>query len=254
MVDRLLKDNILFLKSHDCIFRDDIYYPTSFSFDNNVAEVFDDMILRSVPLYLDVLENVVGFVNSFYQVGTKIFDIGCSTGSAMAAICKYIDIDNMYLVGIDNSKFMIDKAKLKLSSYMQKHRIELMYTDALDIKYQGASVIILNYTLQFISVRKRVQLLTNIYNGLINKGILYLSDKVLSNDMRVQEVINLMYENFKLKNGYFKKEIERKKQALDNVLVPLCIEDEINLIKSVGFKHVEIVMKWNNFVSFIALK
>ena len=238
------KTDHLFLTNH---------YPKPFSFNSDVANVFDDMINRSVPLYQEVLNCLAFWTGRFYQPGTTIYDIGCPTGSALTAILKNTN-HQIHYMGIDNSKAMIDRAADKLTEINSNHDITFSCQDAVNTEYNNASIVILNYTLQFISVNKRKTLLTKIYQSLLPNGILFLSDKVRSNCPEFQEIITHDYESFKKSQGYSQTEIERKKEALENVLVCLSFNEELELLKEAGFQVFEPVLKWNNFTTFVALK
>lgn len=228
-------------------------YPRPFSFNEDVASVFDDMVQRSIPLYTDVSLYLLPWVQSFYQPLTAIVDIGCSTGTCLHAIGNYLD-KKALLLGIDNSAAMIEKASVKLGSLHGKHDIKLLCEDVLNLHFEPASVVIMNYTLQFLPASKRLSLLRKIYDSLKPGGLLFYSEKLRSSHPVVQEMKTLIYEDFKENQGYSKTEIARKKEALENVLVPNTEKEHEQLLKQAGFTHSESVMKWNNFVSMIAIK
>ena len=112
----------------------------------------------------------------------------------------------------------------------------------------------MNYTLQFLSVPQRQKLLQSIYQVLIHGGLLFLSEKIRSECPQFQETITHHYEAFKAKNGYAQNEIERKKEALENVLIPLREAEQLKMLKESGFQYIESLIKLHNFVSFVALK
>lgn len=237
--------------------KDDLFersiYPRPFSFNEDVASVFDDMVQRSIPLYKDVSVYLLPWVKSFYQEGTAVIDIGCSTGTSLHAIGHYLD-QRANLIGIDNSQAMIEKARNKLKDLSPKHDIKLICEDVLNVRFEDASVVIMNYTLQFLPASKRLVLLKKIYDSLRPGGLLFYSEKLRSAHPVVQEMKTVIYEKFKENQGYSKTEIARKKEALENVLVPNTEKEHEQLLQKAGFTHYESVMKWNNFISMIAIK
>lgn len=231
-------------------------YPAPFAFNDEVAQVFDDMVTRSVPLYKEVALLVAEWTNKFYQPHTTIYDIGCSTGTTIDLAARYLSHfdKKASFVGIDTSEPMLARAKSKLAGWSKEHKIELTSTSALDVHYTNASVVIVNYTLQFIPVAQRLALLKKIHDGLVPGGILFLSEKLRSCCPEFHELVTDSYERFKEARGYSRTEIERKKEALDNVLVPLTLEEQSELLSAAGFKYFEPMIRWHNFTSFIAIK
>ena len=247
--------------------------PKPFQFNYEVVRVFDDMISRSVPFYRECMITLVHWIAHYYQSGTDIYDLGCSTGTTIDVIAQSFlhpkDSDSnsdspmsMFFVGIDNSQAMIETAREKLnwiaSSTLpdepSKNSVKLLQQDLMDTKISNASIVIMNYTLQFIPVSKRRSVLQNIYHGLKANGILYLSEKVRSDNVYFQETCTQIYEDFKFQRGYSKTEIARKKEALMNVLVPYTEEELMGMLREVGFTYAQVIVKWNNFTTIVAIK
>jgi len=243
------------LGSEDRLF-DSESAPQRFSFNEEVAEVFDNMVTRSVPMYQDVTRAVVDWALEVYQPNTNIYDVGCSTGTTIDAICRRFDkygISGKF-VGIDNSEAMVKRAKQKLQTWETNHVIDLKAQDAQAVNVENASLVVMNYTLQFIPIFHRLDLLKNIFAGMQKNGVFILAEKVKSSSNLIQKTTTRIYEQFKSDQGYSKTEIERKKEALDNVLIPLTFDKQIEMLKDAGFSHVEPMFKWNNFVTLIAVK
>jgi len=228
-------------------------WPKPFEFNEAVVKVFDDMVSRSVPLYREVNESVLQWSWFYQQKDTAIVDLGCSTGTTLELIARTFD-NRMALIGVDTSQPMLDEAKAKLHKFYDKHQIELLHSDLENVLLPKTSVVIMNYTLQFIAVRKRREIIKKIYESLCPGGILYLSEKVRSSSPAFYETTTMIYENFKMRAGYTATEVARKKEALDQVLTPLTICELSQMMLDAGFKHQEIVLKWNNFTSIVAQK
>jgi tRNA (cmo5U34)-methyltransferase len=228
-------------------------WPKPFVFNEAVVQVFDDMVCRSIPLYREVLTCAAHWASAYYQPETRIIDVGCSTGTFLELLGRLLQ-QPAILVGIDNSPAMIEKAQQKLAQCRQVHQVELLGENAEACSFANSSVVVINYTLQFLPLQKRQALLRSIYGGLRPGGLLFLSEKVQSGEPKFQETITRHYEAFKARNGYAHREIERKKEALENVLVPLTEAQQVQMLKESGFQAVDSLIKLHNFVSWVALK
>jgi tRNA (mo5U34)-methyltransferase len=238
--------------------------PKPFQFNHEVVQVFDDMISRSVPLYREAMVTLLHWVAHYYQPSTRIYDLGCSTGTTLDFIARsFFQSKNernhpgpgFRFVGVDNSVAMIEKARDKLSwANKESDQVDLIHEDLMQVPIDQASIVIMNYTLQFIPVHKRLTLLTTICEGLCDNGILFLSEKVRSSSTEFQETCTHIYEDFKYQRGYTQTEIARKKEALMNVLVPHTEEELMQMLEDAGFHHAQVVVKWNNFTTIVAIK
>ena len=246
------KDPIMLSSDQDRLFRGS-HYPKPFEFNKEVAGVFDDMVQRSIPLYREVAHLAGQWALAFYQKGSRIYDIGCSTGTVISYIGEGIS-SSADFVGIDLSAPMIERAKEKLAHFPSQHRLKLICGDVMEQEFDNASVIIVNYTLQFLPVKSRALLIQRIFDGLRPGGILFMSEKVKCQNPEFQETSTVLYEEFKLRQGYTKSEIARKKEALENVLIPLTEADYHKAMASAGFTSQETIGKWYNFCSFVAQK
>ncbi len=250
-----MENNLIELKlnsQNDNIFAGQ-HYPKPFAFNHEVAEVFDDMVQRSIPLYQDVTRFTADWVLHFYQQGTSIIDIGCSTGTTTHQIAHRLAAPAQFLA-IDSSEAMIARAEEKLADLPGRHRLELLCIDVMAVALPKASAVVINYTLQFLPVSQRTTLLQRIWDSLVPGGILLISEKVRLNSPSFQELGTKLYEQFKEKQGYSRTEIEKKKEALENVLIPFTEDEHRHLLKLSGFSHIESVMKWNNFMTLVAMK
>lgn len=224
-----------------------------FEFDADVAAVFDDMLVRSVPFYKESQALTRRFAINALRDGDAVYDLGCSTASLLLEIerslAKAIDVR---LIGIDNSAAMISHARKKIEAYGS--RIELYEGDILQFPYEKAQVIVSNYTLQFIRPLVRDSLVKTINEALHEGGIFIFSEKVVSEDPKLnKELIDCYYE-FKKVQGYSEYEIVQKREALENVLIPYTMNENIQMAKNNGFKTCEVLFRWANFATFIAIK
>jgi tRNA (cmo5U34)-methyltransferase len=230
--------------------RDEIFKSDNkkqFEFDSLVASVFDDMISRSIPFYEQNLDLIVKFLKGVVEEGEQIIDLGCSTGATLFKIQK--EIKNAKLLGLDNSKDMIEVAKKKCEAFGVD--IEFKLQDVIEDKLPKADIILANYLFQFIRPIQREEVVKKIKNSLSSDGYLIVSEKIIFEDKRVSRVIIDIYHSYKKEQGYSEYEIMKKREALENVLVPYTNRENIQLFKNAGFKNVEILFQWANFVTYI---
>lgn len=233
----------------DSIYSSPLERVSDFSFDTEVAQVFDNMISRSVPLYQEVQATTVKIAKRLAQPQSNLYDLGCASGTSLEGLAR--EITQSTIIGIDSSQAMLDKARLKLQAHTQ---VQLIQADICECKLENASLIILNYTLQFLPIEKRLDILTRAYQALLPGGGLILSEKVSHRSETLNAVLYEMHHDFKRENGYSELEIAQKREAILNVLLPLSVEDNLDLLKRAGFKEAEIFAKWFNFASFLAFK
>ena len=221
-----------------------------FEFDESVATVFDDMLERSIPFYKEVIVLVCNLVALHCKSDAKIVDLGCSTANLLLNLYK--KSHNYNLIGIDNSEAMLKNARKKIEAYGAN--IELINGDITKEDLSGSDVIVANYMLQFIRPLVRDKFVKKIYNSLEDNGIFIFSEKIIFEDKVLnKEMIDIYYE-FKKKQGYSEFEIAQKREALENVLVPYTEDENRNMVLSAGFKSVESLFKYGNFITFLAKK
>lgn len=238
----------------DRIFTD----PTSrkhFAFDQNVADVFDDMLERSVPFYFEIQHMILDLAETFVVQGSNVYDLGCSTGTTLSMLIKHLGKRNLSYVGIDFSKPILKKAYEKLDVFSKKAKVSLICKDLNEeIKIENASVTILNLVLQFVKPQNRIKLLRNIYENTLLGGCLILVEKVLCEDSSIDSLYSDLYHRFKKRKGYSEVEIANKDEALKDVLIPYMTSQNVSLLKEAGFDVVDVFFRWHNFVGILAIK
>lgn len=229
--------------------------PTDFSFNKEVATVFDDMVSRSVPYYDEMQRMTVELVSDFARDGTNIVDIGCSTGTTLALIDEKIGATQSTLIGIDNSQEMLAKARTKLETLGVKHPYELQCADIQrDLNFENASVVTMLLTLQFVRPLYRETIVQRICDGINPGGCLLMIEKITSEETTLNRLFIDHYYAFKRRNGYTDMEIAQKREALENVLIPYRVEENTELLKQAGFRQVEMFFRWYNFCGIVAIK
>ncbi|MEQ8402480.1 MAG: carboxy-S-adenosyl-L-methionine synthase CmoA [Roseitalea porphyridii] len=228
---------------------------SDFSFNKEVAAVFDDMVSRSVPYYDEMQRMTVELVRDFACDDSNIYDIGCATGTTMALIDRYIGDIKATLIGIDNSKEMLEQAGEKLDRLGLHHPYELKCADIhRRLPVENASVVALLLTLQFARPLYRERIVRRICQGVRKNGCLLMVEKITSEDTLFNRLFIDHYYDFKRRNGYTEMEIANKREALENVLIPYRLEENVELLKNAGFRHVEVFFRWYNFCGLIASK
>lgn len=225
-----------------------------FVFNERVVEVFDDMLDRSIPFYREVISSSARLLDSYLASGDTVYDLGCSTGTTLLEFARQLPDKGLKFVGIDSSRAMLEKARLKAELYRKKEAISFIEEDITSQRRQEAGAFIVNYTLQFIRPLKREAFLRGLYSSLRPGGILLLSEKIISHDQRLNREFIDIYHQFKRARGYSELEIARKREALENVLIPFSIEENRAMLQAIGFKPVETYFQWFNFASLIGVK
>jgi len=238
----------------DNVFREAIAEASDFKFGSKVVKVFDDMVNRSVPHYGEIQRMVAELASDHAKKDTLVYDLGCSTGTTLIGLDALVSKDISF-VGIDESDEMLVKCNAKLRDAGIERCYELRAADLHgNLNIDNASVVILCLTLQFLRPIHRKRCLENIYKGLNPGGTLILVEKILAEDSLFNRDFIKYYYDYKRRNHYSELEISQKREALENVLIPYKLSENIFMLEDVGFAHCETFFKWYNFAGIIAHK
>jgi tRNA (cmo5U34)-methyltransferase len=240
-------------QSTDKLFAHPLGVVPDFTFDEAVAAVFPDMIVRSVPGYSTVVAITGLLAQQFSQPGSQLYDLGCSLGASSFSMAKHAAV-NCHLLAVDNSPQMLAGLKKILQQHKPNTPIELVCDDLADISIERASVVAMNYTLQFVELAQRDALIEKIYAGMLPEGVFVLSEKVAFSSTQVDELFIDLHHRFKHANGYTELEVSQKREAIEHVLVPESIDQHKSRLLQAGFQRVEVWFQCFNFASFIAVK
>lgn len=240
----------------DELFNDQDLATHDFVFDDKVAAVFDDMLERSVPLYSEVQRMVVELAARFLIDGSSVYDIGCSSGSTLAAIAEAVRPGSkIRLVGIEPSAAMREHAAKKLAPAALVHNVEFWSKPVEEYDHlPDAQVIVMLYTLQFLRPMARPRLMRILYHSLRPGGCLIFAEKILGSDPGLRRIFIDLYHEYKGRNGYSDTEITRKREALENVLIPYTDEENQAMLREAGFAQRERLFQWYNFAAYVAIK
>lgn len=241
-------------KQADRIFAEPIGQVSPFCFDESVASVFPDMISRSVPGYSAILSMIGDITKRYAQDDSICYDLGCSLGAATLAMRHGIQAQNCHIQSIDNSPAMISRCQEAIDLDSSNVAVEVSCGDIQQLKINNASIVVLNFTLQFIDPDDRQAILQTIYDGLLPGGILILSEKIHFDNPSHQDLMTELYHNFKRVNGYSDLEIAQKRTALENVLRSDSIQTHQQRLQRCGFSSADVWFQCFTFCSFIAIK
>ncbi len=239
--------------SKDSLYANPLGEIAAFQFDESVVDVFPDMIQRSVPGYSTIISAIGLLAERFSRENSICYDLGCSLGAATLAMRRQINAKNCRIVAVDNSEAMLNRFRQSLQPNSGVP-VEVLCRDIRDVEIKNASMVVLNFTLQFIPIADRERLLANIYRGLLPGGILILSEKLAFEDEQQQALQTDMHHLFKKAQGYSELEVSQKRAALENVLISEAFSTHQQRLMKAGFNSVEVWFQYFNFASMIALK
>lgn len=238
----------------DSIYKGDNSNGLPFSFNEEVAEVFEDMIDRSVPGYASSLRLIKIFTNKYFRENSNCYDLGCSLGAATERLLKATEGKEAKIIAIDNSKAMIDSCNRRFTDQVKSGKVEFIKQDITDTKISNSSIVVINFALQFLSSAERTSLLERVYEGMVLGGRLILSEKIHFDSWFRTEAMSELHHQFKAENGYTEMEISRKRDALEGVLLTDLGTLHFQRLESIGFKKVRKVMTNLNFMTLVAGK
>ncbi len=228
-----------------------------FVFNEAVVRVFPDMIKRSVPGYPTIVENLGVIAGQFARPHSTLYDLGCSLGAVSQALRRHVQAEGCRVIAVDNSSAMVERCREYLhaqdSMFQELLPVEVLEADICRLEFQSASVVALNFTLQFIPREQRLDLLTRIRQALLPGGALILSEKLRSEDAEEHALLGDLHIAFKRANGYSELEIAQKRSAIENVMKPDSLAEHRERLAAAGFSKVIPWFQCLNFASLIAL-
>ena len=240
--------------SRDSLYSQPRKQVVDFVFDDAVVDVFPDMIRRSVPGYETIISLLGILGNQYAQANSTVYDLGCSLGASTLSLYQQIEAENIQFVGIDNAPAMVEQCQANLQKHMPDSQHQVTCQDIQDTEITNASVVVINFTLQFLPVGTRNSLLKRIYDGLLSGGCVILSEKIQFNSEQKQSAITDWHHAFKRANHYSDMEISQKRTSIENVLIPETAETHIQRLQNSGFTTAEQWFQCFSFSSFIAVK
>ncbi len=242
------------MSDRDTLFSAPIDKLGDWTFDERVAEVFPDMIQRSVPGYSNIISMIGMLAERFVTPGSQVYDLGCSLGAATLSVRRNIHYEGCKIIAVDNSPAMVERCRRHITAFKATTPVEVIEADIRDIDIENASMVVLNFTIQFLNPDDRLALLKKVYQGLKPGGALVLSEKFSFEDNQMGELLFNMHHDFKRANGYSELEISQKRSMLENVMLTDSVEAHKARLHEAGFEHSELWFQCFNFGSLVALK
>lgn len=232
---------------HDRVFSEPSQYIVDFAFDEAVVDVFPDMIRRSVPGYETVIPLTGLIASQHVSPGSNVYDLGCSLGASTLAVLRQLHDIPCDIIAVDNAPAMIARAR----GLVTDPRVHFQEADILHLEMENASVVLLNYVLQFITPEERLALLRKIRGSLLPSGCLILSEKIRFEEAESQSYYDALHLNFKRANGYSELEISQKRTALENVMIIDTVDEHLTRFEEAGFSKAEVWYRCLNWASFL---
>lgn len=245
------------MSTSDELYRGEAVPVGNFAFDARVAGVFDDMLERSIPFYREQQSMAQRLAAKFWVPGSAVYDLGCSTGTTLVNLASVLP-DATRLVGLDSSEPMLDRARRRVADAGCGERVTLARADLNDrldpAMIRDGGLVTLFWTLQFIRPLRRDALVSWIYDGMVEDGALIVTEKILTDNSDMNRFFIDLYYDYKRDNGYSEEEIARKREALENTLVPYRTSENVELLRRNGFEIVETFFQWFNFAGYLCIK
>ncbi len=242
------------MSDRDTLFSAPIEKLGDWTFDERVAEVFPDMIQRSVPGYSNIISMIGMLAERFVRPDTRVYDLGCSLGAATLSVRRNIHHPGCEIIAVDNSPAMVERCRRHIDAFRAQTPVQVIEADIRQVAISNASLVVLNFTLQFLEPAERQQLLNKIYQGLLPGGALVLSEKFSFEDQTMGELLFNMHHDFKRANGYSELEISQKRSMLENVMLTDSVATHKSRLSEAGFRHAEQWFQCFNFGSLVAIK
>ena len=239
--------------------QDDLYSKklgetADFRFDDRVVNVFPDMINRSVPGYGLIVPMIGLLARRFVIPGSRVYDLGCSLGACSLAIRRALSTEDVEIIAVDNSQAMVSRCRELIDADESSIPVRVCQEDIAETVIQNASLVVLNFTLQFLAPSRRAALLESVCSGMLPGGALVLSEKISFTDERKQQLMTGWHHDFKKTQGYSELEIAQKRNALENIMIPEAIETHYDRLSTAGFREAHNWYRCFNFYSIIAIK
>ena len=227
--------------------------PGEWRFDKKVAQSFDSHVRKSVPFYDEIQQLVVEMSEFFVGDNGCVFDIGASTGETLYHLAdKHRRKKNVRLIGIERSIRMVEEAGLKLKDIPN---VRLLHQDVQEYaRFDHADLIVALYTIQFLNLEDRFELLAKIFRDLHVGGAFVFVEKVHAESAQAEDMWNELHWDFKQRSGLSDEMILAKSRSLRGVLSPMTVMENIRMLEWAGFKRTDVFFKWLYWVGIVAIK
>ena len=240
--------------SEDRLFASDGAGDGPFEFNEAVAAVFPDMLKRSIPGYAASILTIGSLAQRYVRPHTRCLDLGCSLGAATLAMRHNIAAPGCHIQAVDNSAAMISRCRKIIDDDDASVPVDVIAADVREVDIQNASMVVMNYTLHFLPVSDRDAMIRKICQGMNDGGVFVLSEKIEDNDPKIEDLLVDLHHEQKKRNAYSESEIDRKRAAIESVLIPERLDTHRERLWRAGFRHVGVWLRHFNFVSLVAFR
>jgi tRNA (cmo5U34)-methyltransferase len=223
--------------------------PGSWSFGGEVAERFDAHIARSVPYYAETHRLVEQLSDVFVSPGSRVYDLGCSTGALTARLAARHHDRTLEVIGVDREPQMVASARRRCVAFPS---VTIVDADLASFDLLSADLVVAHYTLQFMTAAGRRHVVERAARALDGGGAFLLFEKVKSSDAQFDALMIEQYHEWKRSQGYTDAEIGAKARSLEGVLEPLTPEQNRDMLRAAGFRSATTVYRWLNWEGLLA--
>ena len=131
--------------------------------------------------------------------------------------------------------------------------IDAWVDDIRDVAMENASLVLLNFTLQFVAPQDRDAVIRKIVEGLVPGGALMISEKVTGEDAS-SNLLDRLHADFKRAQGYSELEISQKRTSIENTLRTDPVPVHLDRLHRCGFRVATPWFSCLGFVSILAIK
>lgn len=208
-------------------------------------EGFDNHIETSIRGYSNLWNDVLSLSEYFVEDNTNVVDIGCSTGKLIKQMSEQNSFSSCQYTGIELEECFFDHL-------IDSNNVSFFKGDVRDYDFNNCSLVTSIFTLQFIPIKDRENIIHKIYDGLNKGGAFIFSEKVFSENPRVQEMMTFLYYDYKKKH-YSCEQILNKETELRHLMKPNTEDEIVNMCTNVGF-YIQPFWRNYNFVGFVCIK
>lgn len=226
----------------------------SWAFNKKVSKHFDKHVNQSIPNYSELQNYIANLSEWFLKEDALIYDLGCSTGETIKRITNLKITTNLQIIGIDSKASMIQLAKKKNKKRKKNIVLNFRKQNIEKVKLKKCNLIICVLTLPFLNNNLRKKILKKIFNSLEVGGALIAVDKINARTGFVNNILNDLYYDFKLKQRLSEKDIISKAKSLRSSIYTHSEEKIFDFIQSAGFREYDSFYRHFNFIGYMAIK
>lgn len=224
----------------------------AWSFGGKTAAAFAEHVRRSIPMYDEGHRLVCKISDFFVRDDSRVYELGLSLGELLGRLVEHHGSrSSVQWIGIDNEEGMTAQAHRSLSVY---DNVTVETADVSLYEFLPTDLIVSYYCLQFVPPKRRQTVVDRIYDALEWGGGFIWFEKVRGPDARFQDILSLLYTDYKLEQKYGADEIIAKSRSLKAVLEPFSSEGNRGILERAGFVDVVTVFRYLCFEGVLAIK